>query len=304
MRKAIFQLHFAVFLAGFSGVMGRLIGLNEVLIVFYRLLLSCFFLWAIYFFRHRKGNSSPIHSEPKQVSSPLQKRRAALIGCILIMHWVVFYAGIKYSNISTALVCFSSVGFFTALLEPLLFRHKADLAEVALGLLAIGGIAIIFRFDARYQTGIIISLFSAFLAAIFPILNSRMLKGMDPEEGSRYQLSGGLIFLTPLIPLYLKLSPAGYYWPTPMDWFWLLILALVCTVLAYSIYMRVLQVVSAFTVNLTYSLEPVYSIALAFLIFREDKSVRGTFYVGLVIIVLAVALQMLRLQKRAEGSKQ
>ncbi len=290
MRKAFLQLHIAVFLAGFTGVMGRLIGLNEALIVWYRIFIACIFLWVVAFI-YPAGTTS----------TSGQKKRAALIGCILSMHWVVFYAGIKYSNISTALICFSSVGFFTALLEPLMFRARADWAEVGLGMLAICGIAIIFRFDPRHQTGIILSLLSAFLAAVFPVLNSHLLKGINPRDGSRYQLSGGLLFLTLLIPFYLKMSPATYYWPTAMDWLWLLILGLLCTVLTYTLYMRILQVLPAFTINLTYSLEPVYSIALAFIIFREDKTVRGSFYAGLCVIVLAVGLQMWRVKRRRRG---
>ena len=54
-------------------------------------------------------------------------------------------------------------------------RHF-DLMEVLLGLLAIAGISIVFHFDPHYKLGIIISLFSAFLASIFPILNRQIFK--------------------------------------------------------------------------------------------------------------------------------
>ena len=286
MKKAFIQLHIAVFLAGFTGVMGRLITLNEALLVWYRLLITCAALWMIHAFTKKERSES---------LSKIVK--AAGIGCILILHWVSFYAGIKYSTVSTALVCFSAIGFFTAILEPLLLRKPFDVVEILLGLLVIAGISIVFHFDPHYKTGIIISVVSALLASIFPVLNRGLLQTMGVESATRYQLSGGLIFLSLLLPFYLHLFPARYFFPSFSDWLWLLFLALICTVLAYTLAMKALQKIPAFTVNLTYNLEPIYGIALAFLIYREDKSVSTGFYYGLVLIITAIVLQMVRLRR-------
>jgi drug/metabolite transporter (DMT)-like permease len=286
MKKAFIQLHIAVFLAGFTGVMGRLITLNEALLVWYRLLITCTALWIIYGF----AKKDPAESRSKII-------KAAGIGCILILHWVSFYAGIKYSTVSTALVCFSAIGFFTAILEPLLLRKRFDIVEILLGLLVIAGISIVFHFDPHYKTGIIISIISAFLASVFPVLNRGLLQTMGVESATRYQLSGGFIFLSLLLPFYLHLFPVAYFFPTFSDWMWLLFLGLVCTVLAYSLGMKALQKIPAFTVNLTYNLEPIYGISLAFLIYREDKSVSKGFYYGLALIILAIVLQMVRLRR-------
>jgi drug/metabolite transporter (DMT)-like permease len=75
-------------------------------------------------------------------------------------------------------------------------------------------------------------------------------------------------------------------------------------VLAYSLGMKALQKIPAFTVNLTYNLEPIYGIALAFLIYREDQSVSRGFYYGLTLIVIAVFLQMIRLRRISERQAQ
>ncbi|HEY4155146.1 MAG TPA: DMT family transporter [Puia sp.] len=286
MKKAFIRLHIAVFLAGFTGVLGRLITLNEALLVWYRLLITCAALWIMSAFMKNR--------RPPSVS---QIARASGIGCILVLHWVSFYAGIKYSTVSTALVCFSAIGFFTAILEPLLLRKSFDVVEVLLGLLVIAGISIVFHFDPRYKTGIIISLVSAFFASVFPVLNRGLLQKMEVEPATRYQLSGGFIFLSLLLPLYLHLFPAARLFPSLPDWLWLLFLALLCTVLAYTLSMSALQRIPAFTVNLTYNLEPIYGIALAFLIYREDKSVSRGFYYGLALIITAIVLQMIRLRR-------
>lgn len=286
MKRAFIQLHIAVFLAGFTGVLGRLISLNAALLVWYRLVITCAALWILYVFKKKL-----------RPASRLQMLKAAAIGCILVLHWVSFYAGIKYATVSTTLVCFSAIGFFTAILEPLLLRKPFDTIEILLGLLVIFGISIVFHFDPRYKTGIIISLVSAFFASIFPVLNRGLLQTMDVESATRYQLSGGLLFMSLVLPVYQHLFPTAALFPSLADWLWLIVLALICTVLAYTLSMRALQKIPAFTVNLTYNLEPIYGIALAFLIYREDKSVSPGFYYGLALIVTAIVLQMVRLKQ-------
>jgi len=286
MKRAFLQLHIAVFLAGFTGVLGRLITLNEAVLVWYRIMIACVVLWVLLLFKKRK---------------PAASRRlfiqASTIGFILALHWVTFYAGIKISNISTALVCLSAMGFFTAILEPLMLRRPFDITEVFLGLLAIAGISIVFHFDPHYKLGIIISLFSAFLASVFPIMNRQILQKMDAETATRYQLNGGLLFITLLMPVYLYYFPVSRLIPSLSDWVWLLVLGILCTVVAYELFMKALQKIPAFTVNLSYNLEPIYGIAMAFLIYREDKEVSPGFYYGFCLIIAAVVLQTLRLKK-------
>jgi drug/metabolite transporter (DMT)-like permease len=286
MKKAFLQLHIAVFLAGFTGVLGRLIPLNEAVLVWYRLLITCVVLWLMLLFRKKKTAGSR-----KQIV------QASAIGFILALHWVTFYAGIKISTVSTALVCLSAMGFFTAILEPLLMRKRFDIIEILLGLLVIAGISIVFHFDPKYKAGIIISLISALLASIFPILNRELLQKMEPETATRYQLSGGFFFITLLMPVYLYYHPVIRLLPSLTDWLWLLVLGIVCTVLAYGLFMKALQKIPAFTVNLTYNLEPIYGVAMAFLIYREDKEVSPGFYYGFSLIIVAVILQTIRLRK-------
>ena len=290
MKKAFLQLHIAVFLAGFTGVLGRLITLNEFVLVWYRLMIACVVLWLIFLIKGKKSSASV-----KQIL------KASAIGILLALHWVTFYAGIKISNISTALVCLSSMGFFTAILEPLMLRKHFDLIEILLGLLVIVGISIVFHFDPQYKMGIIISLISAFLASIFPILNRELIQSMEPETATRWQLSGGFLFLTLLIPVYLYYFPDSRLIPNISDWVWLVVLGIVCTVIGYDLFMKALQKISAFTVNLSYNLEPIYGIALAFIIYREDKTISPGFYYGFCLIIAAVILQSLRLRKISGG---
>ena len=198
------------------------------------------------------------------------------------------------------LLCFSAVGFFTAFLEPLVLKHRIDVVELFLGLLVIAGIFLIFQVDPHYKTGIIIGLVSSLLGSLFPVLNKRILRRVPSETVTLYELSGGFLALTALMPLYLYLFPAPSLLPTWQDWLWLLILSWACTVLAFNLSMAALHKISAFTVNLSYNLEPVYGILLAFMLFREDKYMNHGFYVGMSLILLSIVLQTLRLWRRKQ----
>jgi len=280
MRKAFLQLHGAVLLAGFTGILGRLITLNEGLLVWYRLLFTSLTLWVLFFFRKKLQRVS--FGEIMKITG---------VGAIAALHWVTFYGSIKYANVSVALVCFSAIGFFTAIFEPLIVRKKLNWTELLLGLIAIVGISLIFHFDPQYKTGIIVGLISALLGSIFPICNRQLLQKHSTETVTLYELSGGFLFLSVLLPFYLQYFPADHILPTLSDLGWLLVLAWFCTVLAFNLSMNALRKISAFTVNLTYNLEPLYGIALAFVVYREDKLLTGTFYIGLLFIVLSVLLQ-------------
>lgn len=287
MKKALLYLHIAVFLAGFTGVLGRLISLNESLLVWYRLLftslsMSLLFLWQ--------------RSFPTVSLSGMIKIFG--VGAIVALHWVSFYGSIKYSNVSVALVCFSTLSFFSAILEPLIARKKISPVEVLLGLITIFGVYLIFHFDARYKKGIIFGIVSAVLASLFTILNKKLLSRYPPRTVTFYELTGGFVVLSFILPLYLHLLRVPFSLPQGWDWPWLLFLSLLCTVLAFYLSLTALASVSSFTVNLTYNLEPVYGIILAFVIYKENKNLHASFYAGLSLIFIAVFIQMIRIYKK------
>lgn len=220
------------------------------------------------------------------------------VGCIAALHWVTFYGSIKYSNVSVALVCFSAVGFFTALLEPLILRKQINWTEMILGLMTIAGIYIIFHFDAQYKTGIIAGLISAILGALFPIYNRQFLqRGIGVETMLSWQQTGGFVFLSALLPLYLLQFPVDSFLPGIEDLLWLLVLSWLCSVIAFRFSANALKRLSAFTVNLTFNLEPVYGILLAFIVYKENKLLSKWFYTGFIIIAIALCIHVLMVIK-------
>lgn len=286
MKKAFLQLHIAVFLAGFTGILGKLITLNEGMIVWYRLLLTAGTMW-ILFGLMRKLKKIPLMDILKITG----------VGFIAAMHWVTFYGSIKYSNVSVALVCFSAIGFFTALFEPLILRKKIKKVELLLGLATLSGIYVIFHFDTQYKTGIIIGTISAVLASLFPIYNREFLKRINVETMLTWQQTGGLLVLSILLPFYLKKFPAESFIPSLENLGWLLVLSWFCSVIAFQLSGNALKRLSAFTVNLTYNLEPVYGIILAFMVYKENQFLSKWFFVGFGIIAVALIIHVYILVK-------
>ncbi|MBS1920829.1 MAG: DMT family transporter [Bacteroidetes bacterium] len=287
MKKSFIQLHIAVFLAGFTGPLGRLIHLNEGLLVWYRLLITASTMWILFLF-----------TKKLQSISWQDILKLSVVGLLSALHWVTFYGSIKQSNVSVALVCFSSVGFFTALFEPLIVRKKINRTELLLGILVIIGIYIIFHFDPKYKTGIILGVLCAILLAFSMIFLRGFIQKMNPETALTYQLSGAFVYLTLLMPLYLYYFPTDYLIPDIKDWVWLLILGWLCSVLAFQLTGHSLKRLTAFTVNLNFNLEPVYGILLAFILFGEGKELSGSFFIGLSFIALSLILHVIILLKQ------
>lgn len=286
MKKAFLQLHAAIFLAGFTGVLGRLITINEGLLVWYRMFFSAVFLLALSFF------SKKIKFLPWRQALPLIG-----IGAIVALHWVFFYGSVKYANVSVSLVCFSTMGFFSAFLDPLISKRKMDLIEILLGIMVMLGVYLIFHFDQTYRLGIFYGIISSILAAIFTIINKKYVDKHDAQVITFYELGGGWLSLNFVLPFYFQFVSFSSFFPSVSDFLWLLVLSLLCTVLAFNLSIKALKKISPFTVNLSYNLEPVYGILLAFVIYKEHLELGLSFYAGLFLIFLTVVIQTIRVWK-------
>ncbi len=292
MKKAFLQLHLSVFLAGFTGILGKLITLNEGLLVWYRLLITAITMYVLF------------RLQGKLKKLPVQAiLRIGGTGFVVALHWIFFYGSIKYANVSIAVVCFALTSFFTAIFDPLINRRKFDKMEMLLSMLTLSGILLIFHFDTQYRTGIILGIISSMFAALFTVFNKRLVVKYDTANITFYELSVGFLGLSVIMPFYLHTFPVESLLPSAMDTFYLFILAWFCTVLMYTLSMNALQKISAFTVNLCFNLEPLYSIILAFVLFQENRLLQGGFYAGLGLILLSVLLQMMRVMRQHRREK-
>lgn len=292
MKKAFIQLHMAILLAGCSGILGNLISLDAVLITWYRMLLAGLMLIIILYI---KGNKPIIQKN---------EWRELSVGLLLALHWIFFYGSIKYANVSIGVICFCLSSFFTAIISPMLNRQKISWAELLLSSLTLFGISLIFQFDSSYRIGIGFGVVSSLLFAFYAILNERLSASRNAVRTTALQMIGGFTGLSVLLlPIYFINVQHATYLPTINDFCFLFLLAFGCTVCMCFLLNNAQREISAFTVSLSFNLEPVYSILLAIILFKENKMFGTAFYAGLSLIMLSLILQMFRLAYNKNKNK-
>jgi len=299
-------MHLAVLLWGFTGVLGRAISLDSPVLVWYRMLLTAVFMAVILTYRKQW-----VRINRRDLG------QLAVVGALIMLHWVAFYGAIKFANISIALVCLSTASIFTSLLDPLVNKGKHDLKEVLLGSLAIAGVYLIYRFQQFYGLGIAFGITAAILSSVFTVLNKKIANNYPARTMVFYEMTTGWVFITLLLPVVYYYLPGTNFIPhTPAlltgaewfrnDWLWLVIMSLCCTVWSQSLSLNALKKLSSFTVTLSVNLEPLYGIILAFIFYNENREIifnKGTdqlnwgFLNGMGLIILSVILQMLQLLK-------
>ncbi|WGH75888.1 EamA family transporter [Tenacibaculum tangerinum] len=276
--KNYLHLHFIVFIWGFTAILGKLISIDAVPLVWYRMLLAVVFI-ALYFIIRKKS----FQIEKKALV------KFAISGVIIAVHWITFFKAIKVSNVSVALVMMSTGAFFTSIIEPFFFKRKIKPIEILLGLLVIVGLYIIFNFESQYTLGIIYALISAFLSALFSVLNGLFIQKHDANRISFYQLLFGVLGVT-LYLLFTQQFSIAFFQIEATDWMYLLILSSVCTAYAFIASVQVMKYLTPYTVMLTINLEPIYAIILALLIFGEKEQMNPEFYYGAFIVLFVVLL--------------
>lgn len=289
--KTVLLLHLAVFLAGWTGIFGRLISLSGLPLVWYRILVSV-----------------PVMVIAMALTGRLHKCRwktvlmSAGCGFLLAFHWVAFYRSIQTSNVSIGVACIATSCFFTTLFDPLINRHRLSPKDILISAIAISGILLIFSLDVRYRTGIAWGLLSAAIYSVFAILNIKVADstGEDTPNILLFELIGGLIILSFCMPVY-ALVHQGPIVPCRNDMIALLILGSVLTVIPFYLQIHALRRLSAFTVNVTYNLEPIYSIVFAAILFGETREVGPSFWFGITLVVFSVLLQTYRIQHKSSN---
>ena len=292
--RALWQIHLCVLLWGFTAILGKLITLPALPLVWWRMLIVVAVLALL----------------PKVWrgvrAMPARTRWAyAGIGALVALHWLTFYGAIKLSNASVAATCIAFATPMTALVEPLLTGRRFQPRDLMLGLLSLPGIwLVVGGVPAGMHAGIVAGVASALLVALFGTLNKRMVDGGDPLTVTALELGAGTLTLTLLAPLMPLLVPAFagplLVLPSGMDAFWLVLLALACTLFPFALCLVALRHLSAFTAQLSVNLEPIYAIVLAAILFAEQQELSSRFYLGVAIILGVVFAQGLLAGRRRQ----
>jgi drug/metabolite transporter (DMT)-like permease len=276
-KRALFQIHFCVVLWGFTAILGKAISLRAVPLVWWRMLLVTAALMLSRTFW--KGFRD---LPPRLIATYCG------IGVIVATHWLTFYGSIKLANASVAATCMAMTPVFIALIEPLIAGRRFDIRELLFGLAVIPGVALVVGgIPSVMRTGLAMGMVSAFLAAIFGMLNKRYIEHTNPLSMTGLEMGAGLIFLTLLAPVMPAAEPV-FVWPGARDAMLLVVLAMACTLLPFALSLVALRTLSAFTTALAINMEPVYAIGLAIVFLGEQRELHLGFYMGVAIVFAVV----------------
>jgi drug/metabolite transporter (DMT)-like permease len=297
MKKDLFKLHLAVALAGMTGIFGKWITLDAISLVWYRLLIA-FLVCGVYFVCTHKRRDFEL----------LEYLKIGGVGAVLAVHWFLFYASIKLSNVSVGVICLSSTSFFTAIFAPVLSHKRPSAKEIFFGVSAILGVSLIFSFDSKYRLGIIAGTLCAAGVSLFNILNKKVGERHSASTMLLGELSGGFLFACLVVPFYMAFCDLQSF-PVPdlSDALKLFVFAVICTAWIQFLQIQSLQVFSPFMVGLTFCLEPLYSILFAAVFFHEFREWSIALVAGLVLIIIPILLQtseMLKIRRKDDFSKQ
>lgn len=270
------RLHLVVFIFGFTAIIGNSISLQAIALVFHRMWIAAAAIFVFLLIT-------------KRTDFKLNKNawRILLAGVIIAAHWITFFHSIKISNVSVTLACVSTGAFFGSLIEPIAFKRKIRKSEIVLGLLVILGLYLIFQFQGQFFWGIVTALCSAFLSALFAVINGVLVRGNTPYRITFIEMLGGFISIGIFLAFTGKMN-AALFTLGASDWMWLLILGIVCTAYAFLETVNLMRNISPFTFLLAINMEPVYGILLAFWFFNDYEQLNVYFFIGAGIILSTV----------------
>ncbi|MFM9986273.1 MAG: DMT family transporter [Flavobacteriales bacterium] len=272
-------LHVIVFIWGFTGILGREITLSSIPLVWWRVFIAAASIgvFALIFRKNIRVNRSDL-------------MKFGGVGLLTAAHWICFFSSIKVSNVSVALAVISTTSFFVALVAPFIRREKFQSYELILGILVIAGLFIIFKFEMKYASGILLSLLASLFAAIFSSFNSNFIQKHSSAKIAFWEMAFALvgvsIYMLFDLSLFESVTAINFH-----DLRLVLILGVVCTGFAFIAGIEVMKVLSPFTCAIAINLEPIYTIALALWLYGDSEYMSPAFYIGTVIILSTLFLE-------------
>ncbi|NJL47994.1 MAG: DMT family transporter [Leptolyngbyaceae cyanobacterium SM2_5_2] len=268
-QRALVQVHLAVFLFGVAGLFGKLLDLPATVIVLWRTGLAALALGGWLTWR-------------RQSIRPASRRGLlglALLGALLAFHWVSFFRSIQLSTVTIGLLTFSSFPVFVTLLEPVLLKTPWRWRDGAIAMLVVIGVALVvpdYRLGSATMQGVGWGLLSGLSFALLQLLNKGYRQQYSALVIAFYQnlfATLSLLLVSPLVALALTTRDIG----------WLLMLGVLCTAVAHTLFIESLAVLRTQVASVISGLEPVYGIALAAVMLGELPTPR-TLIGGAVII--------------------
>jgi drug/metabolite transporter (DMT)-like permease len=284
-RRNLLQIHLAVLLFGFSGLFARFVPLPAWILCWGRVFFASLSLLALFLLR----------GEGLRTKSPGQTRLALAAGLVLALHWSAFFRSIQVSSVAVGTLTFATFPLFVALLEPPLFGERLRPADLGTSLALLAGVAIMVPgADLGNATtrGILWGMLGSLTFALLSLINRRLTRDNRGTLIAFYEQAAAALVLTP--PLLLR----GIL-PGPRDLLLLVLMGVVFTALAHSLFIEGIKRVKVRTAGIVSGLESVYAILAALLILGEVPPLREILGGAVVLGAATVSTLLSASEERA-----
>lgn len=285
--KNLFKIHIAVLLFGLTGLFGKFLDIPAHHIVLGRVFFASVSM-GLYFYLRR-------------ISVKLNSRKDYIVifmlGALLAFHWTAFYRSVQVSTVAIALLTFSAYPIFVTFFEPIIFNERLNKTDILLAIVMfIGVIFIVPDFDLsnNLTIGTIWGMVGCLTFAVMALLNRQLASKYAGSVVAFYEQGIATIVLFPTLIISRPEM-------TLTDWWLVILLGVVFTGLAHSLFIGGMKVIRAQTAGIIASLESVYGIIFAAVILHEIPSAREL--IGGVIILGAAFVSTMKSSKELPVSK-
>ena len=278
-KHRILSLHILVLILGLTGVLGKLITLEAIHLVWWRMLIAFAGL--------------AIFLAVKKELFKIKKRdflNILGIGVIVTLHWLCFFQSIKVSNVSIAVVCLATSSLFAALIEPLFFKRKISLHEIIMGVIVIIALAYILGTDKTFLSGYIYGILAAFLGTLFTLFNAKYIKKIGAAKITMIEMLAGVLIISSIFIINQDFSVFNTKIGTN-DLIYLIILGIICTAMVFVWMTEIVRYITPYSLIMAINLEPIYSILFALIIFGDSELMNTSFYIGSSVIISIIFLE-------------
>ena len=268
-----------VVILGFTGILGKIISLDTIHLVWYRMGIAFLSLAIFLLFK-------------KQLFSISRKNFFEIlgVGALVTIHWLCFFESIKTSTVSVAVVCLATASFFSALIEPIFFKRKLLAYEVIMGIVVVLALAFVMGTDSQYLLGYFYGIMAALFGTLFTLFNAKYIKQVGAAQITMIEMLAGVIIISFLL-IFQKDYTVFNSIISINDLIYLLILGVLCTAAVFVWMTEIMRHITPFSLIMAINLEPIYSIILALLIFGNNEIMSTSFYIGSSIVIGIVFLE-------------
>ena len=268
-----------VLILGFTGIFGKLISLNTIELVWYRMLIAFVTLFTFLVFK-------------KELTKIKKKDFFGLlfVGSLVAVHWFFFFESIKVSNVSVAVVCLSTASFFSAMIEPFFLKRKPKLYEYILGIVVFVTLFLMLEAETKYTMGYIYGIIASFLGTLFTLYNAKYINRLEASKITMVEMLAGVVIFSILMLINKEIGISNLK-ININDFVYLFLLGTICTAAVFVWMVEIMKYISPYSLIMAINLEPIYSIVLALIIFSESEHMNLSFYIGASVIILVVFLE-------------